>query len=427
MVSVCICAPPGRERRCISVRRVASGRKVWRIRRRSFRSHGAAFKGYRLLQEYFALFRSGSCSFRYAICAARSRACEGDELELFWRWGARSRGSENALDATQFRLGCTPAVNLFTRATDRVHVNNTGHRIPRRAGSQPALGFRGPQSREAGRNRDRRGVRGAARAVLFNGSSHRPARRRRLLHRSAAAAPVVAARAAERGAIRLHRQRVLHLDRRFGAAAVHRDRSGRSMYRPCARTRDLPVQLATGQDVRISRWTAGRRSRRSVAVAGLVTRGSRLPLAPRPGTDRQPSFAQLSFARRAGTRSRCRDVAPTCSPCTRTRNDAARLPQLSDRWRAPGELSARRAAGADSRADQLWARPRNLGRDGRCVFRGNGNPVPRQRSLRQILRAVRRSTRGSRRRWLQSATRGDVKAWPVRLGSRHTLRASAPP
>jgi type VI secretion system protein ImpG len=49
--------------------------------------------------------------------------------------GRAQSALENALDATQFRLSCTPAVNLFTRATDRVHVNNTDteyHVVPDR-------------------------------------------------------------------------------------------------------------------------------------------------------------------------------------------------------------------------------------------------------------------------------------------------------
>lgn len=51
--------------------------------------------------------------------------CDGDELEIFLAMGRAQPVLENALDASHFRLGCTPAVNLFPRQTDRIHVTST--------------------------------------------------------------------------------------------------------------------------------------------------------------------------------------------------------------------------------------------------------------------------------------------------------------
>ena len=92
------------------------------------------FQGYRLLQEYFS-FPQRFLFFSVRDLRGAVSACEGDELELFLAMGRAQSALENALDATQFRLSCTPAVNLFTRATDRVHVNNTDteyHVVPDR-------------------------------------------------------------------------------------------------------------------------------------------------------------------------------------------------------------------------------------------------------------------------------------------------------
>jgi type VI secretion system protein ImpG len=80
------------------------------------------FQGYRLLQEYFALPER---LLFFSVEGLRSalRSCEGDELELYFAMDRAQVGLENALDAAHFRLFCTPAVNLFQHAVDRVHVS----------------------------------------------------------------------------------------------------------------------------------------------------------------------------------------------------------------------------------------------------------------------------------------------------------------
>ncbi|MGF6936692.1 type VI secretion system protein ImpG [Paraburkholderia sp. UCT70] len=82
---------------------------------------GRSFSGYRLLQEYFA------CPERFLFAEftelrpllARSR---GNEFEIVV-WLDRSvTRLHNAIDAGNFRLFCAPAINLFERRADRIHV-----------------------------------------------------------------------------------------------------------------------------------------------------------------------------------------------------------------------------------------------------------------------------------------------------------------
>ncbi|CAB3751108.1 type VI secretion system baseplate subunit TssF [Paraburkholderia humisilvae] len=80
-----------------------------------------SFSGYRLLQEYFA------CPERFlfveftGLRSALARA-QGNEFEIVV-WLERSIARlHNAVDASHFRLFCTPAINLFERRSDRIHL-----------------------------------------------------------------------------------------------------------------------------------------------------------------------------------------------------------------------------------------------------------------------------------------------------------------
>ena len=82
---------------------------------------GRSFSGYRLLQEYFA------CPERFLFAEftglrstlARARGSEFEIVVLFDRSVA---SLHNAVDANNFRLFCTPAINLFPRRADRIHL-----------------------------------------------------------------------------------------------------------------------------------------------------------------------------------------------------------------------------------------------------------------------------------------------------------------
>ena len=81
------------------------------------------FQGYRLLQEYFA-FPERFLFFQLTDLRPIVQQCDGDELEIYLVMDRAQAGLENAIDASQFRLHCTPAVNLFPRSTDRIHVTS---------------------------------------------------------------------------------------------------------------------------------------------------------------------------------------------------------------------------------------------------------------------------------------------------------------
>jgi type VI secretion system protein ImpG len=81
-----------------------------------------SYQGYRLLQEYFA-FPERFLFFSLNDLRLGVRACDGDEMEIYLAMERAQVGLENALDASHFRLFCTPAINLFPRSVDRVHVS----------------------------------------------------------------------------------------------------------------------------------------------------------------------------------------------------------------------------------------------------------------------------------------------------------------
>ncbi len=92
------------------------------------------FQGYRLLQEYFTLPQRFLFFSLEDLGGIFARA-EGEELEIHIALGRTQSALENAIAADNFRLGCTPAINLFPRSTDRIHVSATDtemHVVPDR-------------------------------------------------------------------------------------------------------------------------------------------------------------------------------------------------------------------------------------------------------------------------------------------------------
>src|SRR6266542_2048364 len=85
-----------------------------------------SFQGYRLLQEYFAFPQR----FRFFEVTGLLPAIAGaatQELELVVLFGRGETNFESVVDASNFALFCTPAINLFPRRADRIHVEDTGH------------------------------------------------------------------------------------------------------------------------------------------------------------------------------------------------------------------------------------------------------------------------------------------------------------
>jgi type VI secretion system protein ImpG len=81
------------------------------------------FGGFRLLQEYFVLPE------RFQFFGLRGlqdafRLCSSEEVEIFIFFDRAQATLENALDAAQFRLNCTPALNLFPKRCDRLEIDS---------------------------------------------------------------------------------------------------------------------------------------------------------------------------------------------------------------------------------------------------------------------------------------------------------------
>ncbi len=81
-----------------------------------------SFQGYRLLHEYFTLPQ------RYLFVELRNlsdavRKCKGNCLDVIVLLGSSNVELENSVDKSNFSLFCTPAVNLFPKRADRIHLD----------------------------------------------------------------------------------------------------------------------------------------------------------------------------------------------------------------------------------------------------------------------------------------------------------------
>lgn len=79
------------------------------------------FSGYRLIQEYFA-FPQRFQFLRVGALAPAMARMNANEVELVWLFSRPDAGLEPLVDATNVQLHCVPAINLFPKRLDRVHV-----------------------------------------------------------------------------------------------------------------------------------------------------------------------------------------------------------------------------------------------------------------------------------------------------------------
>ncbi len=82
-----------------------------------------SFQGYRYLQEYFA-FPERYLMVELGGLAPSVRQCTDDELEVIVLLNDSDSVLENAIDASHFALYCTPAINLFEKRADRIHLSD---------------------------------------------------------------------------------------------------------------------------------------------------------------------------------------------------------------------------------------------------------------------------------------------------------------
>ena len=85
-----------------------------------------SFQGYRLLQEYFAFPSRYLFAKLQGLRPATSR-CDGQEIELLFLSDSHVADLDGVVNAQNFALFCTPAVNLFARRADRIHLTEATH------------------------------------------------------------------------------------------------------------------------------------------------------------------------------------------------------------------------------------------------------------------------------------------------------------
>ena len=83
-----------------------------------------SFQGYRLLQEYFA-FPQRFLFFDIDGLNPIVRKYAGEELEIVLLFSRGEAMLENVIDRENFSLFCAPAINLFPKRADRIHLSDS--------------------------------------------------------------------------------------------------------------------------------------------------------------------------------------------------------------------------------------------------------------------------------------------------------------
>jgi type VI secretion system protein ImpG len=127
--------PPGRPPAWNKVLDASSVRQVGFADDEALLAHGPrSFSGYRLLQEYFA-FPERYMFVEFSGLQEAFSRCEGSEIELIALFDRLDQELENKVSAANFTLFCTPAINLFPKRADRVHLSDRSseyHVVPDR-------------------------------------------------------------------------------------------------------------------------------------------------------------------------------------------------------------------------------------------------------------------------------------------------------
>ncbi|HEY5809695.1 MAG TPA: type VI secretion system baseplate subunit TssF, partial [Povalibacter sp.] len=85
-----------------------------------------SFQGYRLLHEYFA-FPERFMFFTLRELGSAVRSLAGNEFEVVLLLNRAVPGLEGAVSGDNFKLFCTPAINLVEKRADRVHLDGVQH------------------------------------------------------------------------------------------------------------------------------------------------------------------------------------------------------------------------------------------------------------------------------------------------------------
>jgi type VI secretion system protein ImpG len=82
-----------------------------------------SFQGYRLLQEYFA-FPERYMFAELTQLQSALQQCSEDELDIIILLNRSNPRLVNEIDVSRFALFCTPAINVFPKRADRIHLTN---------------------------------------------------------------------------------------------------------------------------------------------------------------------------------------------------------------------------------------------------------------------------------------------------------------
>lgn len=93
-----------------------------------------SFKGYRLLNEYFA-FQQRFLFFELLSLQKALVDCPAREIDILIPFRRSHARLENVIDTNNFGLYCSPAINLFPHSADRIHLSDSEveyHIVPNR-------------------------------------------------------------------------------------------------------------------------------------------------------------------------------------------------------------------------------------------------------------------------------------------------------
>ncbi|MDQ6619666.1 MAG: type VI secretion system baseplate subunit TssF [Pseudomonadota bacterium] len=121
VLGIIVCGPERPVKQCSFLPSSAMVPEGFAEEQALFPRQARSFQGYRLLQEYFA-FPERYHFVSVTGLAPITKAIAGDTLDIAILLDRSVPELERVVDAQQFSLFCTPAVNLFRRRSDRLQV-----------------------------------------------------------------------------------------------------------------------------------------------------------------------------------------------------------------------------------------------------------------------------------------------------------------
>jgi type VI secretion system protein ImpG len=370
----------------------------------------AGFGGFRLLQEYFILPER----FMFVGLSGLSgalRSCTTGEVEITLLLDRAQPVLENALDASQFRLNCTPIVNLFPKSCGRVELHGRDveyHVLPDRNRPQDfeVYGI----EKVTGITRDGGGNFPIA---PFYSAAHRSAANEDRAYYTIQRRPRLASmRQARTGERTSYLGSECFISVADSAQRFERGEAPQADVEALCTNRDLPIQTSFGK----GRTDFLLESGAPVASIRCITG----PTLPRPAPTwgesswRLVSHLSLNYL---SIESQGIDLLRDFLALYANQNDSVAARQIEGlkavnvvpvvrRMPVPGPISHGRGLSITLTLDD-------------AAFEGTGL-LPLSAALERFFgRYVSLNSFTQLR--LLSTTRGDIKQWPVRIGSRHIL------